>query len=86
MMEALRTVLWPMVTPALLEITGSVSLGFIHPIFRDIFFRLTPIVLALGLIHAFIIFPSVISLFFELMESCYSENEVDTLVTVKKQL
>ena len=42
--------------------------------FQGFFFRLTPIVLALGLIHAFIIFPPVVTLFFELMESCYSEN------------
>ena len=68
---------WPVLTAALLEISGSISLGFIYPALQDIFFRLIPPVIVLGLIHALVILPPVITVFFGLMGSFDSSHEED---------
>ena len=79
--ERMNTVLcsfaWPVLTAAMLEIWGSISLGFIYPTLQDIFFRLIPPVLVLGVIHAFVILPPMITLLFGLMDSFDSPNEED---------
>ena len=69
---------WPVLTAVLLEICGTISLGFIYPTLQDIFFRLIPLVLILGLIHAFVIFPPMITLLFGLMDGFDSLNQEDT--------
>ena len=79
MNKALRSVGWPVLTAALLEISGSISLGFIYPCTQDIFFRLIPLVLTLGLLHALVIFPPIITLFFEIMVSFDTPKKADLL-------
>ncbi len=79
MVEALNFVGWSVFAAALIAISGSISLGFIYPSLTDIFYRLIPLVLVLGLIHALLIFPPIIVLFFEFVESFICQNDVDML-------
>ena len=74
MNKALESVGLPVVMAGFLEVSGSVSLGFIYPSLQDIFFRLIPVVFALGLIHALAILPPTVTLFFELMDSFNFQN------------
>ena len=85
MASALSTIGWPVFTASLLEMCGSISLGFTYPNLRDIFFRLVPPVLALGLIHALIIAPPIITLIFELMDKFDSSNEKDMPIHLQKR-
>ena len=62
-------------TSALLELSGSVALGFIFPRLQDIFFRLIPTVFALGCIHAVVILPPIITLFVKSLKCL--KNELD---------
>ena len=80
----LCSLVWPVLTAALLEICGSISLGFIYPALQDIFFRLIPSVIVLGLIHALVILPPVITFFFRLMDGFDSSNEEDIEMDQKK--
>ena len=80
MNKALRSVGLPLLIAALLEIAGSISLGFIYPSLQDIFFRLIPLVLILGLLHALVIFPPIITLFFEIMVRFDSPKEEDIML------
>jgi len=81
MVEALNSVSWSLLVASLIAITGSISLGFIYPSLADIFTRLTPLVLVLGLIHALVIFPPFIVLIFEFVDSFTCQNDVDMLPT-----
>ena len=81
---ALCSFAWPVLTASLLEICGSISLGFIYPALQDIFFRLIPPLLVLGLVHALVILPPMITLLFSLMESFDSPNEEDIEMVQKK--
>ena len=62
--KALCSVGWPIFVAAFLEISGSISLGFIFPSLQNIFLRLIPVVFALGLIHALVILPPALTLIF----------------------
>ena len=75
MTSALRTIGWPVLIASLLEICGSILLGLIYPTLRDIFFLLIPLVLALGVIHALVISPPIITIFFEFLNSFHSPIE-----------
>ena len=86
MTGALRLVAWPVLTAALLQICGSISLGFIYPALQNIFFRLVPLVLSLGVIHAIVIFPPTITTFVELINSFDSLNEEIVLNSVVDEL
>jgi len=81
MVEALSSVWWSVLVAAVVHIAGSVSLGFIYPSLADIFSRLIPLVLVLGLIHALVIFPPFIVLIFELVDSFTCQNDVEMLPT-----
>ena len=85
MMEALCSVGWSAVTAASITASGSVSLGFIYPSLVEVFHRLVPLLLALGLIHALFIFPTIIVLFAEFVQSFDSQNDMDIVSTQKKQ-
>ena len=85
MIEGLCSVGWPVLIAALLEISGSVSLGFIYPELTDIFFRIIPLVFALGVIHALVVFPPIITLFVTVMERFDSQNELDMLLNMKER-
>ena len=63
-----------MITEALITISGSVSQGFIYPSLAEIFHRLVPLVLFLGLTHALVIFPAISALFLRLVDSFDPEN------------
>ncbi|KAL9968892.1 hypothetical protein ACROYT_G021036 [Oculina patagonica] len=84
MIEALRSVGWCVVTAASITICGSVSLGFIYPSLADIFHRLVPLVLVLGLTHALVVFPPIMVLFLEFVHSFESQNDVDVVHTHKE--
>ena len=62
--KAMCSVGWPVFVAAFLEISGSISLGFIFPSLQNIFLRLIPVVFALGLIHALVILPQALTLIF----------------------
>ena len=79
MIEALNSVGWSVLVAAVIAISGSISLGFIYPSLTDIFHRLLPLVLLLGLVHALLIFPPIIVLFFEFVDSLTCQNDVDML-------
>ena len=64
MTNALGFVGWPLFIAAFLEISGSISLGFVFPNLQNIFFRLIPVVFSLGLIHALVILPPTVTLLF----------------------
>ncbi len=81
MMEALRSVGWSVLTATLITICGSVSLGFIYPCLTEIFHRLLPLVLILGLVHALVIFPPIIVLFLEFINTCDPRNDVQIPAT-----
>ena len=85
MNKALYSVGWPVLIAALLQITGSISLGFIYPSLQDIFFPLVPLVSVLGLIHALVIFPPIITLLFELMVRFDSPSEIYKRHSTKKR-
>ena len=85
MTAALRTIGWPLLIAALLEICGSILLGFIYPTLQDIFFRLIPPVLVLGVIHALVISPPMITIVFEFINSFDSPNEEGILMNQKKR-
>ena len=82
--EAFHAVSGSVIAAALLEISGSLSLGFIYPSLQDVFFQLVPLVFALGLIHAIVIFPPVVTLIFEVIDNFYAENELNRLLNIKK--
>ncbi|KAJ7385693.1 hypothetical protein OS493_013721 [Desmophyllum pertusum] len=77
MIEALSAVAWPVLIAAFIAISGSLSLGFIYPNLADIFNRLIPLVLTLGLMHALFIFPPIIVLFVEFVDRLTYQNDVD---------
>ena len=81
MVEALNSVAWSLLVASLIAIAGSISLGFIYPSLANIFTRLTPLVLVLGLIHALVIFPPFIVLIFEFVDSFTCQNDIDMLPT-----
>ena len=81
MVEALNSVSWSLLVASVIAIAGSISLGFIYPSLANIFTRLTPLVLVLGLIHALVIFPPFIVLIFEFVDSFTCQNDVDMLPT-----
>ncbi|KAJ7385706.1 hypothetical protein OS493_013735 [Desmophyllum pertusum] len=85
MIEVLSAVAWPVLIAAFIAISGSLSLGFIYPSLADIFNRLIPLVLALGLIHALFIFPPIIVLFVEFVDSLTYQNDVDTHVLLTQK-
>ena len=85
MAEALCSVGWSVVTAASITASGSVSLGFIYPSLVEVFHRLVPLLLALGLIHAFFILPTIIVLFAEFVHSFDSQNDMDLVPSQKKQ-
>ena len=85
MIEALRSVGWSIVTGASITISGSVSLGFIYPSLADIFHRLVPLVLVLGLTHALLISPPIIVLLLEFLHTYDSHNDVNILPVKKEQ-
>ena len=74
-----------MITEALITISGSVSLGFIYPSLAEIFHRLVPLVLFLGLTHALVIFPTIIALFLQLVDSFDPENDIHEVPNPKEQ-
>ena len=84
MIEALRSVGWSVVTAASITISGSVSLGFIFPSLADIFHRLVPLLLTLGLTHALFIFPAIFLLCAEFLHSFHSQNYVDRVPTYRE--
>ena len=77
--KTLRSVGWPVLIATLLEVSGSVSLGFIYPNLQDIFFRLIPLVFTSGIIHALVILPPIITLFFEFTDSFDFSSKVNRL-------
>ena len=85
MIEALCSVGWSVITEVLITICGSVSLGFIYPSLAEIFHRVVPLVLILGLTHALIFFPAIIALFLQLVHSIDSENDMHAAITPKEQ-
>ena len=85
MNKALESVGLPVFMAAFLEISGSVSLGLIYPSLQDIFFRLIPVVFALGLIHALVILPPIVTLFFELMDSFDFQNMLPNRTNQKRR-
>ena len=85
MIEALSSVRWSAVTAASITASGSVSLGFIYPSLADVFHQLVPLLLALGLIHALFMLPTIIVLFAEFVHSFDSKNDMDIVPTQKKQ-
>ena len=85
MKKALRSVGLPVFIAGFLEISGSVSLGFIYPSLQDIFFRLIPPVFVLGMIHALLILPPIITLFFECIDSFDFQTETEMLPTQMNQ-
>ena len=85
MMEALTTVGWPVLVASLIEIAGSVSLGSIYPSLANIFSQLIPLVFALGLIHALLIFPPTVLLFVEFVDHFQSQSDVDVLFSQWKK-
>ena len=85
MVDALCSVGWSVVTAALITVSGSVSLGLIYPGLANIFHRLVPLVLVLGMTHALVIFPSIIVLFLEVKNIFDSQNDVDIVPTFKEQ-
>ena len=85
MNKALESVGLPVFMAAFLEISGSVSLGLIYPSLKDIFFRLIPVVFALGLIHALVILPPTLTLFFELMDSFDFQNMLPNRTNQKRR-
>ena len=86
MIKAMCSVYWPLLIAALLEICGSVSLGFVYPSLTDIFFRLVPLVIILGLLHALVIFPVTMTSFFETLEGFYSKNDLEMLLNTKARI
>ena len=85
MIEALWSVGWSVLAGASTMIFGSVSLGFIYPSLTDIFHRLLPLLFALGLIHALLIFPPIMVLFLEFVHSFDSRNDVDIIPIYKEE-
>ncbi|KAJ7385702.1 hypothetical protein OS493_013731 [Desmophyllum pertusum] len=85
MIEALSAVVWPVLIAAFIAISGSFSLGFTYPSLADIFNRLIPLVLALGLIHALFILPPIIILFVEFVDSLNFQIEVGTHVLLTQK-
>jgi len=85
MVEALCLVGWPVITEALITISGSVSLGLIYPTLAEIFHRLVPLVLILGVTHALVIFPAIIALFLQLVHSLHSQNDIHIEKPPKEQ-
>ena len=86
MVEALCSVGWSVITEALITISGSVSLGFIYPNLAEIFHRLVPLVLVLGMTHALVIFPAIIALFLQLVDKFDPESDMHTVtVTSSKE-
>jgi len=79
--KALSSVVWPVLIAALLDISGSISLGFIYPILQNIFFRLIPPVVALGFIHAVLLFPPIVTILFELTDGYDFLNEQKKTLT-----
>ena len=84
--DALCSVSWPVITATLLGISGSVSLGFIYRSLTDIFFRVIPLVFALGLIHALVVLPPIITFFFACMRCFDSQNDLDVLRLKKEKM
>ena len=85
MIEAQCSVGWSVLTAVTITISGSVSLGFIYPSLEDIFHRLVPLLLTLGLTHALFIFPAIFVLCAEFLHSLYSQNDMDTIPTDREQ-
>ena len=85
MAEALCSVGWSVVTAASITASGSISLGFIYPSLVEVFHRLVPLLLALGLIHALLILPTIIVLFAEFVNSFDSQNDMDLVPSQKEQ-
>ena len=85
MVEALCSVGWSVVTAASITVSGSVSLGFIYPSLVEVFHQLVPVLLALGLIHALFILPTIVVLFATFVHSFDSKNGMDIVPTQKKQ-
>ena len=85
MVEALCSVGWSVVCAALITISGSVSLGFVYPQLAVIFHRLVPLVLALGLTHALLIFPPTIVWLFEFLHTYDSHHDLGILYSNKEQ-
>ena len=83
--EALCSVGWSAISEALITVSGSVSLGFIYPNLAEIFQRLVPLVLSLGLTHALVIFPAITALFLQIMHSFHSQSDIHTIPTTKEQ-
>ena len=81
MVDALCSVGWSVITEALITISGSVSLGFIYPSLAEIFHRLVPLVLILGVTHALVIFPAIIALFLQLVHRSHSESDIHKELT-----
>ena len=67
--NALASVGWPLFIAAFLDISGSISLGFIFPNLQNIFYRLIPVVFSLGLIHAVVILPPTVTLLFKFKDT-----------------
>ena len=85
MVEALCSVGWSVITEALITISGSVSLGFIYPSLAEIFHRLVPLVLILAVTHALVIFPAMIALFLQLVDSFDPESDMHRVPNPKEE-
>ncbi|KAL9970373.1 hypothetical protein ACROYT_G022737 [Oculina patagonica] len=85
MIETLTTVGWPVLIASLMGTAGSVSLGFIYPSLANIFCQLIPLVFALGLFHALVIFPPTVLLLVEIVGHFQSQSDFDVLFSQKEK-
>ncbi|XP_078372526.1 mycocerosic acid synthase-like isoform X4 [Oculina patagonica] len=76
MNEAQCSVGWSVLTAVSIMISGSVSLGFIYPSLANIFHRLVPLLLTLGLTHALFIFPAITVLWADFVHSLFSQYDM----------
>ena len=83
--EALCCVGRSVITEAFILISGSVSLGFVYPSLTEIFHRLVPLVVILGVTHALVFFPPIIALFLQLVHSFDDESDIHREPTPKEQ-
>ena len=79
MIEALNSVWYSVLVAGLIALSGSMSLGFIYPFLSEIFHRVVPVVLLLGLMHAFVISPPIIVLFLHFLDNVIYQNNYNVL-------
>ncbi|XP_022788744.1 uncharacterized protein LOC111328543 [Stylophora pistillata] len=79
MIESFSSIWYPVLVSVLIAGSGSVSLGFIYPGLSEIFLQVVPVVLVLGLMHAFIILPPLIVLFLHFLDDVIYQNSYNVL-------